>query len=541
VTILLDFALRSSVMLALGLLLVMCLTRRSAALRHRVLAATLFGAIGVMPLRLALPDWTVTLPIPPPEINRSVTRALVTDVPRVRTELPNGTPYATRPAASGSAAVSPFVLIWLAGVMVIAGTLIAGLVRVTRVASRASPLDDNRWIEVLDRVRARYGLSRRVAVSRTDSLDLLATWGVFRPQVLLPRAAAEWPLDRVHIVFSHELAHISRHDWLVQIGAESVRAMLWFNPLAWIVCARLRRESEQACDDEVLATGVGGREYAGHLLALARQCRRPPSAWASVVPMAHPSTLERRITAMLNPRLARQAPSRRVIAIATAAFMVVAIPVAALRARQAGPAPLSGTVYDITGGVMPGVQVTLVDSTEVSAKATSNASGGFQFASVAAGKYVLEAAVPGFRALRHEFELRDAADWNRAVTLQVSELKETVSVRESRMNVSAQAGAPPQPARVGGNIRAPRKEVHVAPVYPVSMREAGLTGVVPVEALIGRDGTVTSVRVLSAQVHPDFVIAAVDAVRQWRFTPTLLNGVAVEVVMRVSVAFDLDD
>ena len=539
-TILLDFALRSSVMLALGLLLVMCLTRRSAALRHRVLAATLFGAIGVMPLRLALPDWTVTLPIPA-EINRSVTRALVTDVPRVRTELPNGTPYATRPAASGSAAVSPFVLIWLAGVMVIAGTLIAGLVRVTRVASRASPLDDNRWIEVLDRVRARYGLSRRVAVSRTDSLDLLATWGVFRPQVLLPRAAAEWPLDRVHIVFSHELAHISRHDWLVQIGAESVRAMLWFNPLAWIVCARLRRESEQACDDEVLATGVGGREYAGHLLALARQCRRPPSAWASVVPMAHPSTLERRITAMLNPRLARQAPSRRVIAIATAAFMVVAIPVAALRARQAGPAPLSGTVYDITGGVMPGVQVTLVDSTEVSAKATSNASGGFQFASVAAGKYVLEAAVPGFRALRHEFELRDAADWNRAVTLQVSELKETVSVRESRMNVSAQAGAPPQPARVGGNIRAPRKEVHVAPVYPVSMREAGLTGVVPVEALIGRDGTVTSVRVLSAQVHPDFVIAAVDAVRQWRFTPTLLNGVAVEVVMRVSVAFDLDD
>ena len=66
------------------------------------------------------------------------------------------------------------------------------------------------------------------------------------------------------------------------------------------------------------------------------------------------------------------------------------------------------------------------------------------------------------------------------------------------------------------------------------MRDAGLTGVVPVEALIGSDGAVSSVRVLSAQVHPDFAIAAVDAVRQWRFTPTLLNGVPVEVVMTVS-------
>ena len=56
----------------------------------------------------------------------------------------------------------------------------------------------------------------------------------------------------------------------------------------------------------------------------------------------------------------------------------------------------------------------------------------------------------------------------------------------------------------------------------------------------GGDGTVSAVRVLSAQVHPDFAIAAVDAVRQWRFTPTLLNGEPVEVVMTVSVRFDLE-
>jgi TonB family protein len=49
------------------------------------------------------------------------------------------------------------------------------------------------------------------------------------------------------------------------------------------------------------------------------------------------------------------------------------------------------------------------------------------------------------------------------------------------------------------------------------------------------------VRVLSAQVHPDFAIAAVDAVRQWQFTPTLLNGQPVEVVMTVTVQFSLSD
>jgi TonB family protein len=64
---------------------------------------------------------------------------------------------------------------------------------------------------------------------------------------------------------------------------------------------------------------------------------------------------------------------------------------------------------------------------------------------------------------------------------------------------------------------------------------------VPVQAIIGQDGAVSSVRVLSAQVHPDFAIAAVDAVRQWRFTPTLLNRVPVDVVMTVTVRFDLED
>ena len=170
--------------------------------------------------------------------------------------------------------------------------------------------------------------------------------------------------------------------------------------------------------------------------------------------------------------------------------------------------------------------------------------GASSFPPVGPGKYVLEATLPGFRALRQEFELRDARDWDRAVTLQVGDLKETITIRESRLTAPAQQAplrARSQPsASVATSARRGRM-LDVRPIYPAAMREAGLTGVVPIEAVIGRDGTVSSVRVLSAQVHPDFAIAAVDAVRQWRFTPTLLNGVPVEVVMTVSVRFDLED
>ena len=73
------------------------------------------------------------------------------------------------------------------------------------------------------------------------------------------------------------------------------------------------------------------------------------------------------------------------------------------------------------------------------------------------------------------------------------------------------------------------------------MREAGLEGLVPIEALIAVDGTVSTTRVLSAQVHPELAMAAVSAVRQWRFSPTLLNGAPVEVWMTVMVDFRLSD
>ena len=148
--------------------------------------------------------------------------------------------------------------------------------------------------------------------------------------------------------------------------------------------------------------------------------------------------------------------------------------------------------------------------------------------------------VPGFRAVDSEFELRNPGDWDRAITLQLGDLQETIHVQAARVGPTQTApSAGGQPVRVGGNVRAPRKLVDVRPVYPQEMRDAGREGVVPLEAIIRRDGTVGSVRVLSAGVHPDFVVAAVDAVRQWRFSPAKRYGVPVDVIVEVAMEFKL--
>jgi TonB family protein len=318
----------------------------------------------------------------------------------------------------------------------------------------------------------------------------------------------------------------------------------WYNPLMWMGCTRLRRESERAADDAVLEDGVPAREYAEHLLEIARTCRRSGTRWAPAMTMARPSTLERRIGAMLNPHMCRDALSRRVVAATAAVALGLAVAIAAVRASPTQPLPLTGIVYDVSGGVLPGVKLTLEGAGGVAWQTETGADGRFAFPPVEPGRYGFELRLIGFRSLRHEVELRSARDWDRAITLQVGEVVETVSVQATRVD-AAPATTPQMPTphlvRVGGNLKAPTKLRHVNPVYPDSMREAGREGQVWIDAIIGSDGLVQAVRVMGAHVHPDFAAAALEAVRQWQFTPTLLNGAPVEVRMTVTVDFSLAD
>jgi len=102
--------------------------------------------------------------------------------------------------------------------------------------------------------------------------------------------------------------------------------------------------------------------------------------------------------------------------------------------------------------------------------------------------------------------------------------------------------APPKPTasriKVGGNVTAARLQNKVSPVYPALARQTRISGTVRLHAIIAKDGTVQQLEVVSG--HPLLVQSALDAVRQWRYQPTLLNGEPVEVDTTVDVIFSLN-
>jgi TonB family protein len=139
------------------------------------------------------------------------------------------------------------------------------------------------------------------------------------------------------------------------------------------------------------------------------------------------------------------------------------------------------------------------------------------------------------------------ADALRGRAMELARARGPVALRpDAAGNVPPPPPPPPAPYpvldgqtayRVGGGIQAPIKIRDVKPVYPPIAQEARVTGVVIVEALITNQGTVDTVRVLRS--IPLLDQAAIDAVRQWRFTPTIVDGVAVPVLMTLTVSFQL--
>lgn len=110
--------------------------------------------------------------------------------------------------------------------------------------------------------------------------------------------------------------------------------------------------------------------------------------------------------------------------------------------------------------------------------------------------------------------------------------------------IGGMGGAPPPPKptvtriRQGGNVTAAMLINRVQPIYPPLARQTRISGTVRLHAIIGKNGAVTQLEVISG--HPLLVQAALDAVRQWRYRPTLLNGEPVEVDTTIDVIFSLN-
>jgi protein TonB len=121
---------------------------------------------------------------------------------------------------------------------------------------------------------------------------------------------------------------------------------------------------------------------------------------------------------------------------------------------------------------------------------------------------------------------------------------ETVGPPGPRINLPTPPSPPPAPEpqlprRVGGGVREPKKIVHVPAAYPDIARNAKIQGLVIIEATIDERGFVTGARILRSV--PLLDAAALEALKQWRYTPTLLNGVPVPVLMTITFNFKLGD
>ena len=117
-------------------------------------------------------------------------------------------------------------------------------------------------------------------------------------------------------------------------------------------------------------------------------------------------------------------------------------------------------------------------------------------------------------------------------------MTERVQVTATRPSgVVAQAESPRR-IRVGGNVQAARLIRKVTPVYPQRSKQQGIEGVVLLRAVIGKDGSVLSATVINT-ANEDMAASARQAVEQWLYQPTLLNGAPVEVLTTITVNFQL--
>ena len=357
---------RVSLVLAIALAGVWCLRRRSAAARHWVLSVAIVCALAVPLLSALAPTWYVPVSmagvrlIGAHESDAAATSAaglpggartvnVTLSMPAGQVETPQG---AVREMAGLLAPV------WMVGMAAVASLLLLGLIRLAWLSARATPVSDLRWLELAAQTASRLGLARRVRLLQSTHPTLLATWGLLWPRIMLPAGAEAWESDRVRVVLAHELAHVRRGDWAVQLAADALRALFWFNPLMWVTTRCLRRDSELACDDAVLGLGVDGPDYATQLLDLAKVLRSPRPVLSPGVAMARPSGLERRISAMMNPTLSRQPFLRGSRLAVVAAALAVTVPLAVL-AQSSGPGTVSGTVVDSAGQPWADARVTL--------------------------------------------------------------------------------------------------------------------------------------------------------------------------------------
>jgi TonB family protein len=269
---LISVAMKSTILLAAGMVFLRFLRGRDAALRHLVCLAALASAAAVPFLALWSPHWSFLISVPAgPHAGAEASNA--------------GTRLWTWPMALGG--------VWALGILAMFIRAAGGWVVLWRARRASAPFQSG------DRAQVRIA-----------NVSTPLACGVLRPLILLPPNARDWDESRLNAVLLHESAHVLRRDCVAKYVAQASRALLWWNPLAWMVAARLDREQELASDDAVLAAGVPADAYAAVLLDVARECSSS-LVLGCAIGSRNASALRERFTHLFEWRRESSASSRR--------------------------------------------------------------------------------------------------------------------------------------------------------------------------------------------------------------------------------------
>jgi len=343
----LEFVLRALAVLVAAWVAVALLRSASASLRASIWTLALAGVVVLPILTTLVPAWKVHILQPVPAAHGTdVLYESADGSSAASSSLPSSAPK----SSSSSRAVASFswttiaLAIWALGTAFLVIRIAASHLQLTRVARRATRGDD-----IGD-----------LAVRSTDEVAVPAIAGLFRPVLLLPPDADSWTPELRRAVLHHELAHVRRHDAIGRLIGQLACAMYWFAPLVWIGASRADALREQACDDEVLRSGMPASCYAASLIELAQQAgcaALEPAALA----MAASSSIQERVMTILNPSVARGAVTVRAsLALIFAAASAVTLAAAILPVERE---PITPLPIPQAASITPSSQTTTVAQT----------------------------------------------------------------------------------------------------------------------------------------------------------------------------------
>ncbi len=307
---------KATIMLVLGLTIVRLSRNARASVRHLLLFATFASLLALPLIAVMTPEMKIEIPVNNPGnfISESSAVSTTSDLATKNNNIELST-QESRDHWSVPSLTTIIRLGWATGVFVLLGSLVINLWRLRRLRHNGLP-----WIERRDFMKslaAESGIRRTVEILLHEDIQTPLTCGARRVTIMLPSDAREWGEAELRRVLIHELEHVRRGDWILQLATRAICAVYWFHPLIWAAWRRLSLEAERACDDAVIQSAES-TEYADQLVQLARRLSKPHRL--TTIGMANRSDLSIRVSSILDDRQRRG----RAGLLATAGAMLVA-------------------------------------------------------------------------------------------------------------------------------------------------------------------------------------------------------------------------